>query len=252
MLIARLAPLLLAAGSSSVLAWGADGHRLIAELAEQQLTPSATVAVARLLSAEPGATMVSVSTWADEVRSRKTAAWHYVNLPPGGCGYDRIRDCKGGDCVVEAINAQVSVLESKAADSERLMALKWVIHLIGDVHQPLHAGLKADKGGNLYQVQAFGRGTSLHALWDGVLIRNRFGGPEGIRAAASSPGSAPPQKAQPDAWATESCKVVHTPGFYPSGRFIEQTYVERWDPVLIGQLKTAARRLAAVLNDAFR
>lgn len=126
--------------------------------------------------------MASVSTWADEVRSRETAAWHYVNPPDGSCSYEPARDCPGGNCVVEAINGQVAILKSRASDAERLVALKWVVHLVGDVHQPLHAGFKGDKGGNRYQVQAFGRGMNLHSLWDGGLIRNRVGGTDALPA----------------------------------------------------------------------
>lgn len=238
--------------SSTANAWGAEGHRLIADLADRQLTSAARSEVARLLAAEPGATMASVSTWADEVRSRDTASWHYVNPPPGECSYDRGRDCEDGQCAVEALNRQVAVLQSKALDGERLTALKWVIHLIGDVHQPLHAGFKGDKGGNVYQVQAFGRGTNLHSLWDGVLIRNRPGGLDALRASATISGVATPLPPQSAAWAIESCKVVLSSGFYPEGRFIDQSYVERWDPVLVARLKTAAQRLAATLNDSLR
>lgn len=238
--------------SSAAHAWGAEGHRLIGEMAEAQLTPAARAEVARLLAAEPGATMSSVSTWADEIRSRETASWHYVNPPPGDCSYERGRDCEDGRCAVEALNKQVTVLKSKASDAERLTALKWVIHLVGDIHQPLHAGFKGDKGGNLYQVQAFGRGTNLHSLWDGVLIRKRAGGIDALRASASTPGVAAPALPQPAAWAVESCKVVISPGFYPDGRFIEQSYIAQWDPVLVVRLKSSAQRLAAALNDTLR
>lgn len=238
--------------SSTARAWGAEGHRLIADLADSQLTPTARSEVARLLATEPGATMASVSSWADEVRSRKTAPWHYVNPPPGDCSYDRARDCNDGRCVVEAIDKQVAVLKSKAPDSQRLTALKWVIHLVGDVHQPLHAGFKGDKGGNQYQVQAFGRGTNLHKLWDGVLIRNRRGGLDALRGSATTAGVATPQPPQSAAWATESCKVVLSPGFYPDRRSIDQSYIDQWDPVLVAQLKSAAQRLAMTLNDSLR
>lgn len=252
-LLPRTAALLIALNfSSPAHAWGAEGHRLIADLADSQLTPAARSEVARLLGAEPGATMASVSTWADEIRSRDTASWHYVNPPPGDCSYDRARDCDDGHCAVEALNKEVAVLKSKAPDAERLAALKWVIHLIGDIHQPLHAGFKGDKGGNLYQVQAFGRGTNLHSLWDGVLIRNRPGGPDTMRASAATSGVATPLPPQSAAWAVESCKVVLSSGFYPEGRFIDQSYVDQWDPVLVARLKSAAQRLAATLNDSLR
>lgn len=144
------------------------------------------------------------------------------------------------------------MLKSGASDAERLTALKWVIHLVGDLHQPLHAGFKGDKGGNLYQVRAFGRGTNLHSLWDGALIRNRAGGIDALRVSASTSGAATPAVPQPAAWAVESCKVVSSPGFYPDGRFIEQSYIDQWDPVLVARLKSAAQRLAATLNETLR
>lgn len=238
--------------STVVHAWGAEGHRLITEAAESQLTPVARSEVARLLAQESGASMGSVSTWADEIRSRDTAPWHYVNLPPGDCSYERARDCPDGECVVEAINAQVGILKSKVTNAERLVALKWVIHLVGDVHQPLHAGMKGDKGGNLFQVQAFGRGMNLHSLWDGGLIRNRSGGLDALRASAATSGVAAGQSPQPGSWAAESCSIVDSPGYYPDGRFIDQGYIDRWDAVLVGRLRTAAQRLAATLNFALR
>ena len=121
--------------SSAAHAWGAKGHRLVGEIAEAQLTPTARAEVTRLLAAKPGATMSSVSTWADEIRSRETASWHYVNPAPGDCSYERSRDCEDSRCAVEALSKQITVLKSKskASDAERLTALKWVIHLVGDI-----------------------------------------------------------------------------------------------------------------------
>ena len=159
-------------------AWGAEGHRLIAELAQEQLSPEARAKVQALLDEEPGATLPSIATWADEVRSPSTAAWHYTNFDRElGCRYDAARNCPDGHCVVGAIERQLQVLGSDRPSDERLKALKWVVHLVGDAHQPLHAGLAGDKGGNLYQIQAYGRGGNLHSLWDSGLIRNWSGGP---------------------------------------------------------------------------
>lgn len=231
-------------------AWSAAGHRLIAELAQRQLTPAAAVQVAGLLSIEPDATMSSVSTWADEVRRPGTAPWHYVNLPKGECNYRRERDCPDGRCVVAAITAQLAVLKSSAPDTERLVALKWVVHLVGDIHQPLHVGLASDKGGNLFQVRAFGRGSNLHAVWDGELIRRRAGGLSRLLqdAAAASPSSS--HVADPARWANESCAVRSAAGFYPDGRVVGPAYAEQWDRALVAQLALAGRRLAEVLNGA--
>jgi len=123
---------------------------LIAAEAQQLLTPAARAEVDRLLALEPGATLASISTWADETRSPGTASWHYVNFPrDAGCAYEAPRDCPGDACVVGAIARQEAVLTSTAADAEKLVALKYLVHFVGDVHQPLHAGYADDKGGNV-------------------------------------------------------------------------------------------------------
>ncbi|KQV60137.1 hypothetical protein ASC95_01270 [Pelomonas sp. Root1217] len=234
---------------SSARAWGAEGHRLIAELAQKQLTLSATAEVDRLLGLEPGATMVSVSTWADEKRAPATAPLHYVNPPEGACDYDRQRDCRDGRCVVEAITAKVAILKSRASDAERLAALKWVIHLVGDVHQPLHVGLAHDKGGNLYQVRAFGRGSNLHAVWDSAMLKRL---PYSAELVASAAAAVPAVsvRSDPAAWASESCALSRSADFYPEDRKVDAAYLARWDATLVRQLARAGMRLAATLNEA--
>lgn len=242
---------LLAVGACNALAWGAEGHRLIAELAQQQLTPAAATEVDRLLGLEPGATMVSVSTWADKVRGDGSGPLHYVSLPEGDCTYSRQRDCPDGQCIVEAITAKLAVLRSTASDAERLAALKWVIHLVGDIHQPLHVGLASDKGGNLFQVRAFGRGSNLHAVWDGDLIRRRAGGMSQLLQDAATAGRTAPQ-ATPAMWATQSCSIRSSAWFYPDDRTVGPAYAERWDATMVAQLALAGRRLAEVLNGALQ
>ena len=145
---------------------------VVANIAQAKLTSRTRAEVDRLLALEPGETLASISTWADEHRNPAAAPWHYVNFPRDSCPYDTERDCPGGKCVVGAIERQLKVLSSDAPDDRKLLALKYVIHLMGDVHQPLHAGYLDDKGGNTYQLQAFMRGSNLHALWDAGLIRN--------------------------------------------------------------------------------
>ncbi|HEY1089678.1 MAG TPA: S1/P1 nuclease [Burkholderiaceae bacterium] len=233
-------------------AWGFEGHRLIASLAQAQLSPAARATVARLLALEPGATMSSVSTWADEQRDKKTARWHYVNIGGDDCNYQPARDCEGGACVVESLSRQVAILESDASDAEKLVALKWVIHLTGDVHQPLHAGHAEDRGGNSVQLQAFGRGSNLHSLWDTGLIMNREGGPAALRGTLQPQlqDEAPALKPTASAWAMESCKIVNEVGFYPQGREIGAAYQSAHEGELEARLKLAARRLAGVLNGA--
>ncbi|MDN3918974.1 S1/P1 nuclease [Roseateles violae] len=235
-------------------AWGFEGHRLIAALAEAQLSPAARAEARRLLALEPGATLSSISTWADVHRSPRSGRWHYINFPEGDCSYRPARDCADGACVVEALNRQTALLASAAGDAERLLALKYVVHMVGDVHQPLHAGHGSDKGGNRLQLQAFGRGSNLHALWDSGLIMNREGGPQALRAALAPAlqGEARPQAPAAAAWALESCRIVEAPDFYPAARHVGAEYRDAQQPRLDARLKAAAQRLAATLNEALK
>ncbi len=231
-------------------AWGAAGHRLIAEYADARMSPNARMQVGRLLALEPGATLASVSTWADEVRSPTTAAWHYLNFPrDAGCRYDAARMCIRGNCVVGAIERQLTVLASDAPVARKLLALKYVVHFVGDVHQPMHAGFADDRGGNSHQLQANRRGTNLHALWDVALLQHWPGGIGALRQAMESL-PVTPGESDPRAWAEESCRLVAAPGFYPERRKLDENYPARWSAQLAQQLAAAGQRLAQVLNTA--
>ena len=233
-------------------AWGTQGHQVIALLAEQQLVPKAKQQVQRLLALEPGETLASISTWADEHRSPSTAAWHFVNFPKNSCAYEPQRDCPDGNCVIEATNKQLEVLASNAPDEKRLIALKYVVHLVADAHQPLHAGYLEDRGGNSYQIQAFGRGSNLHALWDTGLIKNMDMSNEMLAAKLrSTPVAQKDSELNMARAAEESCKIVGMPGFYPE-RKVGVDYVERYTPVLDQRLVMAGARLAGLLNRLFQ
>ena len=130
--------------------WGFLGHQTVAIIAEQNLSPAAKQEVDRLLALESGQTLSSISIWADEHRSRSTGSWHYVNFPRNTCEYEELRDCPNGNCVVAVIKKQLQILELNTSDENRLKALKYLVHFVGDIHQPLHAGYKDDKGGNNY------------------------------------------------------------------------------------------------------
>lgn len=232
-------------------AFGSEGHHIVANIAERQLSDRARSEVARLLALEPGARLASISTWADDTRTPSTAAWHYVNLPrDADCRYDAARDCPDGQCVVGAIERQRKVLASAASDAERLKALKYLVHFVADVHQPLHAGYADDRGGNKYQVQAFGRGTNLHALWDTGLIERSPGALSALLAESSAAGFDTPDVSMPEQWAEESCRIVAADGFYPSGHKIDADYLQRMVPTLKERLAAAGRRLATLLNNS--
>ena len=149
------------------MAWGKTGHRLIARLAEAQLTPQAQRQVQALLAGEDATDLASIASWADDLRKhdpqlgKRSASWHYVNLADHECNYEFARDCPGGNCLVEAIRQQTGILaDTSKPHDERVQALKFVVHFVGDAHQPLHSGFAYDRGGNDFQVNFRGKGSA--------------------------------------------------------------------------------------------
>lgn len=247
-------------------AWGPQGHRLVAELAWEQLTPQAQARIEPLLHGEPEPTLPGIANWADRLRSsdpdlgRLSAAWHYVNIGGDQCVFDEPRDCPEGNCVVEAIPAQAALLADESLPmASRTRALKFLVHFVGDVHQPLHAGHAEDKGGNTYQVNLDGKGSNLHQLWDsGLLGTTRLDDVrylERLRALPADPHAAAlvtdPLALRAAKWAEQSCVIVVEPGFYPQNRKISAEYVQSWLPVAEQQLRLGGARLAVVLNEIF-
>ena len=238
-------------GASVAHAWGTDGHHVIAIVAASNLTTKAKAEVDRLLALEPGATLVSISTWADEHRNPATAPWHYVNFPRGNCRYDKERDCPDGSCVIAAIERQTKVLASNGPADKRLAALKYLVHFVGDIHQPLHAGFQDDRGGNSFQLQAFMRGSNLHAVWDSGLIKNLNESPASIAERVQKMADGLPLgNLDPVTAAEESCQIVSNPSFYPN-RLVDVPYIERYTPVMKRRLALAGARLAGTLNRIF-
>ncbi|MBD9436969.1 S1/P1 nuclease [Pseudoxanthomonas sp. PXM03] len=240
-------------------AWGPLGHRLVALLAWDDLAPDTRRQVEALLQGEPDPTLAGVASWADDLREndpvlgRKTARWHFVNIGEHDCVYEQPRDCPGGNCVVEAIRAQTAILaDTRRTRAERVQALKFVVHFVGDVHQPLHAGYAHDKGGNDVQVNWNGRGTNLHTLWDSrMLASTGHSEADYLRHLRALPKPSldtitlPPPS---PAWAEQSCRVATQPGFYPPRAKLEQRYVDQHLPVAERQLRAGGAALAAVLN----
>src|SRR6187551_2455046 len=162
---------LLAAAPSPALAWGKTGHRVVAAIADTQLSGLARAHVREILG--PGESLVDAANWPDEMRSdpaifwQKTSTpWHYVTL--NGITYDHAPP--EGDAL-EALDHFAKVLKDPAASlADKQTALRFVIHLVGDLHQPLHAGKCCDRGGNDVKVTWFGKPTNLHAVWDSQLV----------------------------------------------------------------------------------
>lgn len=254
------------------LAWSALGHRLVGELAERQLDPDVRQEIRALLAGEPEPSLAGVATWADELRGtdrgRATARWHYVNFPTGTCDYVPARDCPDGDCVIGAIERQRAILADRSQPTAaRRDALKFVVHFVGDVHQPMHAGNRGDKGGNDFQIslrtpiepEAYARdryrdgvmGTNLHAVWDYYVLRSLgLELPAYAKRLAAMPW--PPADtpvSPPAAWALESCRLIDARGLYPERRVMTHRYLDRMRPLAEQRVRQAAWRLAALLNE---
>ena len=171
-------------------AWGCKGHQTVALIAEKHLTPEAAKMVQKLLSENPvdpklsrycGSAvrdaMADSSTWADDVRNeRKNGPWHYIDIPRGAKRGPLEPYCGEEGCVTREIAEQLAVLKDKNADgTKRAEALRYIIHFVGDLHQPLHATTNADEGGNCVPVKYLRRKPhehnhsftpNLHSLWD--------------------------------------------------------------------------------------
>lgn len=237
-------------------AWGPSGHRIVALLAEQHLSPSTHAQVGRLLASTGDHSLADVATWADDLRddpsqrvlARATAPLHFVNFRSSSCRYDPPRDCPGGNCAVAAIGSYARILGDRSRpDWERAVALRFVVHFVGDLHQPLHAGYRRDRGGNRYQVRWDGRGTNLHAIWDTPVLASRhLGWRAQAKELARSPW--PTARGTPAQWAEESCRATRDNGIYPRGHTIHSAYLTRMYPLAERRMREAAARLADLLN----
>jgi hypothetical protein len=168
-------------------AWGAKGHSVVAEIAERGLSPAAAAAVRDLNFSAPLRDVALLpDDWRGEetrgIRTTNTGAWHYSNIPNDQTTFVRERDCKDGNCVVAAIEKYVAILRDKKQKRDaRREALIYVVHFVGDLHQPMHAAgglvkneetgqMEPDRGGNSVKLRYLGVDTNLHSMWDSMLI----------------------------------------------------------------------------------
>jgi hypothetical protein len=156
------------------MAWGPTGHRIVGEIAESYLTPKAKMAIAEILGTE---SLAMASNWADFIKSDSSfnylSAWHYINRK-AGLNYNEFKISLQQDTATDAytkLNFIIKELKNKQlAKDKKIMYLRLLIHIVGDIHQPLHAGHAEDLGGNRVKVTWFNDPTNLHSVWDDKLV----------------------------------------------------------------------------------
>jgi len=260
-LVCALCAIFLPAHEAS--AWGAAGHSIVAEIAQHRLTPAVLREIKELLSGE--VSLAAVSNWADTIESTRpeTRNWHFVNVPVGATGYDPARDCApkpDGDCIINAIARFRTVLaDRRALRKERVEALMFLVHLVADVHQPLHcAERNGDGGGNNLQLKWFDKHMSLHLLWDVGLIEKRtYDWGDYVRYIErewlTANDAALHENGMPADWAWESHRAaVEVAYVLPDDLDLGEEYYQRSRPTLERQLAVAGLRLALLLNDILR
>lgn len=246
--------------SAQAFAWGSEGHRIIAEIAEQHLEPNSAKEVRDLLAIENATSLADVANWADQIRTqrRETAFWHFADIPISAPAYDPSRDCAGGNCVVAKIEQFAKELHDTALPPrERLEALKFLVHFVGDVHQPLHASDNGDRGGNEIHVRFRGRRTNLHAVWDSGILAPAVNGDERSYALRLNRHITPADAARwqtgtPEGWADESHEIAVELiyGKLTHSGTLPDSYERAALPVVDKQIERAGIRLAVVLNRA--
>jgi hypothetical protein len=239
-------------------AWGASGHSIVAEIAQRRLHPRALRQVKKLLGGEKS--LASIASWADDITLLRpnTANWHFVNIPYDADDYLPARDCPEtakGDCAINAIARSRAVLaDARAPAQQRAEALKFLVHFVGDVHQPLHCTDRNDAGGNKVAVAFFGSAMSLHAVWDyGIIDKHTFDWGQYVdeleRNWIAGKDLARLQRGSPVDWALEAHKLaVEVVYVLPEDLKLGEDYYRRALPVVDRQLALAGVRLAALLN----
>lgn len=262
--VAVIAAVVICLTSDPASAYNALGHRVVAIIAERNLTPTARAEVTRLLALEKRTSLAEVSSWADEVRDLKVPRQpsHSIRLLPVDNADDEKKFCDDGSCVTGAIINDIRTLKDHdARDEAKLLALKYLTHFVGDLHQPLHAAA----GGR--DVVLDGRKRSLHGIWDATIINSLHLKDDEIADIAEQrhAGSSYSGDQDVEAWALEGRAIVQqqilpeTGGYKPGWKkediitpVLPHEYPKMKQAVVLERLGAAGSRLAAVLNQIYQ
>jgi hypothetical protein len=255
--------------STQLFAWGPKGHKVVGAVAQSHLTETAKHNLQSLLG---DANLASIANWADEIKSNRpeTFGWHFVDIPKGAESFSQPRDCYRPDekypsskddhhnCVVDRISMFKQVLgDQNASQADRIEALKFLVHFVGDIHQPLHA-VEEGRGGNDIHVVEFGspqcgKGRcNFHFVWDTALIEHTGLSEEDyvtrleqLIAARNLQSKA---TGTPEDWANESYRWAQKVWLNEGGS-VDEAYYQSNIGVVDERLALAGLRLASLLND---
>jgi S1/P1 Nuclease len=246
--------------SGHINAWGPEGHEIVANIALHDLSNNARTQIAAILgSTTPDAIdLASVANWADKIRpfQPETAPWHFVDIPLQHKTYQPSVDCKNDDCVVAQIGLEVDALTNKSGN--QLNTLRFLVHFVGDIHQPLHCEDNNDRGGNNVHVRFHDQAIKLHQLWDSGLLE-QMEEQDGLTArlilGITAADRADWSTGDPKDWALESHALAVKPAYAlvpkRQGRLLpvlDESYETAADPIVSARLQRAGVRLAVLLN----
>ncbi len=243
--------------TNQALAWGAKGHRVTGAIAEQHLSDNAKSKIKEILGYE---SLAEASTWPDFMRASPDHFWqnvagpyHYVTVPKGKT-YSEVGAPAKGDALSALADFSKTLRNQESTAKDKELALRFIIHIIGDLHQPLHAGNGTDRGGNQFNVTFFNRDTNLHSVWDSGLIEQEGLSFSELTLWLNKKITAEQlqewQQAEPMDWVRESVAIRDS--IYPDDLDISWEYRFTHTHMVHIRLSQAGIRIAAYLNDLYQ
>jgi len=249
-LITVMLAIALLASPCQSFAWGHKGHAIVGEVAFQYMNPATKANVMKLLD---GMSIEDAANWMDAIKSDHTndymKPYHYIDIEKGG------KEMPAGDNIVTTLQKTLKELDgiNTLSKEEVKLRLLFLMHLIGDLHQPLHVGYPGDKGGNTVQLSFFGRGSNLHAVWDTEIIEYKgINVADVLKTNTYTPEQlATVKKIDVISWAAQTRGHLKETYQLPSAKVSDQ-YIDSNAKVIEAQLLNAGIRLAAVLDYYFK
>lgn len=246
--------LLLFLFSTQAFAWGQNGHRVVGHIAEQYLNKKASRKINRLLE---GNSLAEVSVWMDDIKSDDaydhTHDWHWVTVPDS-LSYEETEKNPKGDLVMKLEEVVQLLKKGNLTEAQEQEYLKYLVHLVGDLHQPLHVGTGEDAGGNRVEVKWFGDRSNLHRVWDSEMIESK-----NLSFTELAQFLGEPDKTQVRKWQNSSIRdwayenLQYRPQIYdlPKNKKLGYEYMYKNFKVVEKRLLQAGVRLAGLLNEIY-